>query len=213
MDAANIQLKINHGEAIGALKVGEPCEWFRPYAALIPAVAPAARMGTLLAYFDPDFKFGGKAPNLYGKPVLGALMDRSNTQPGDYLVAGSGTYFIAGQQPLLPTIAVQCSATITVSRPPQPITGRYSGRTEATDVPLLVNWPASVLAGGRTQNTRTDLPGDVQDKGYLVLVPAFPGVSIQTSDRIEDDQGRAFTVSSAERTDLGFRLDAILSAN
>ena len=111
-------------------------------------------------------------------------------------------------------MVVACNRTVTVSRPPQtnaPGLGAYMGRTEATDVVLVRQWPASVLDGGRMEGSRADLPGDVPMRGASVLLP-WPGVVIQTSDRIEDDQGRAFTVASAELTDLGYRIATALSA-
>lgn len=213
IDAATIQARIDRGSGIAAAKLGEACDWRRPVSALAGPVA-ATSLGTTKAWLNPDAAFGRVLPNLYGKPVLGALCDRSLLQVGDYLFAQSGTYFVIAAQPLLATAVVQCTSTITVSRPhgntgagPQP----YGGRTASTDTPLMVGWPVSILASGRTQTGRADLPSDVPNKGMTGLLPSFPGVVLRTSDRIADDQGRAFVISAAELSDLGWRLDLVLS--
>jgi hypothetical protein len=216
MDAAAIQAKINRGAAIAAQKLGETCTWYRPLDALRCVVSEAV-MGTILCYFDPSFQFTAKAPNLYGKPVYGALLDRTKTLPGDYLSAPSGVYFIAGQQPLLPTIAVQCNALVNITRPAGaiPLTpgiNAYSAETAATDQPLMTGWPASLLQGGRTQTSRADLPGEVQNKGFTGLLPYWPGVIFRTADRVSDTTtGKMLTISAAELTDLGWRLDLVLT--
>ena len=213
MDAARIQARINRGEATAARIVGQPFTLHRPAGPSAP-VAPATARGTILAYLDPDPQFQGKRPNLYGKPTWGALMDRTGTLPGDYLVGAQGTFFLIAQQPLLPTAAVECNATVTVSRPAgntAPGKQAYGGRRDSTDAPLITGWPASLLRAGRTIAGKADLPGDVPDGGFEMLLPALPGVTIRTGDRVVDGQGRAFILSSAELTDLGWRAVCVLA--
>ena len=106
MNAAGVQQRINRGWGIAAHKLGEVCDQRRPWQAVNP-LGNEARMGWPMAYFDPDFRFQGLKPNLYGKPIFGVGMDRRGARIGDYLIAPSGTYFLAGMQPLLPTIGVQ----------------------------------------------------------------------------------------------------------
>ena len=213
MDAAGIQRKINRGAGIAAKKLGQVCDQRRPFRAINP-VGEDARMGRVMAHFDPDFKFQAQKPNLYGKPVWGVLLDRHATHVGDYLIGSSGTYYLVGQQPLLPTAAVECNRVVSLKRPGPSLragVNTYSGRTDANDVTYLAGWPVSILTGGRTQAGRADLPGDVPDKGAQLLMPAWPGVTIRTSDMVHDDQGRVFDVSAAELTDLGWRLELVLS--
>ena len=212
MDAAGIQRKINRGAGIAAKKLGQVCDLRRPFRAVQP-ITDEARMGRVMAHFDPDFRFQAQKPNLYGKPLWGVLLDRHATRVGDYLVAPSGTYFLAGLQPLLPTVAVECNRIVSVERPGvamKPGVNAYAGRTDRTDTVLMAGWPASILLGGRAMAGRADLPGDVPDKGAVMLLPFWPGVVIRTSDRITDDLGRAFEVSGPELTDLGWRVELIL---
>lgn len=213
INAALIQAKVNRGEGIAAAKLGEACDWRRP-ASASAGPAPATTRGTLTAWFNPDFRFSARTPNLYGKPLWGALCDRTGLAVGDYLFAPSGTYFVAALQPLLATAVVQCTATISIARPhgnSGPGVQPYGGRTLTTDEPLMAGWPASLLIGGRAIAGRADLPADVPLAGVQALFPAFPGVVIRTSDRVTDDQGRAFAVSASERSDLGWRCELILS--
>ena len=213
VNAVGIQARIDRGSGKAAAKLGEPCDIRRPTSAL-DGPAPYTAIGSLLAWFNPDADFGRVLPNLYNKPVLGALLDRTSLAVGDYLFGQSSTYFVIAMQPLLATAVVQCNCTIAITRPygdmavgPQP----YGGRKIGTDVVLMASWPASVLASGRTQAGRADLPSDVPDKGMACLVPAFLGVMLRTSDRVTDDQGRAFVIAAAELSDLGWRLDLVLS--
>ncbi len=211
---ADIQALINQGSGFGAAVVGAPCDWRRALQA-VNGLGPASRMGMVQAYFDPDYQFMGKKPNLYGHPTWGAFYDRTLTRVGDYLFAPSGTYFVIAQQPLLPTSVVECNATLTITRAvgiDLAHEDQYGGRTDGTDGTLMAGWPASLLLGGRNQAGRADLPGDVQDKGFQALLPLWPGVVPRTSDRVTDtDTGRNFTVGACEITDLGARMDLILS--
>ena len=213
MDAAGIQAKINRGASIASGKLGQPFAWFRAYGSASP-LDPACQMGTLLAYLDPNFTYDGKKPNGYNKPLWGALFDRTLTQGGDYLQGGQGTFFLAAQQPLLPTLAVECNAVISVARPggiDLAHEDSYGGQTMAGDLPLLTRWPASVLAGGRTQAGTSGLPGDAVMKGKELLFPAAPGVLLRVGDLVTTDAGERLTLTAAERTDLGWRASAVLS--
>jgi hypothetical protein len=51
-----------------------------------------------------------------------------------------------------------------------------------------------------------DLPGDSSVSRWTVLLPAHPDIVLQFSDLLTDDLGRSAVVSSAELTDLGWRL-------
>ncbi len=213
MNAAGIQSKINRGSGIASRKLGQPFDWFRAIGATSP-VDPACQMGTLLAYLDPDFLFEGKKPSGYNKLLWGALFDRTLTMPGDYLQGDQGTFFLAAQQPLLPTMAVECNSVISVARPggiDLAHEDSYGGQTAATDVTLMSGWPASVLAGGRTQASLSGLPGDAVMKGKELLFPAPSGVLLRVGDLVTTDAGERLTLSSVELTGLGWRASAVLS--
>ena len=213
MDAVKIQARVDRGYGIAAKKVGQLCEIRRPWRAVQPIGAEAS-LGRIMAFFDPDYKFQARRPSLYGKPLFGVAIDRTDVRIGDYLLGAHDTWFLAGIEPLLPTMGVKCNVVMAVSRPgPVLVPGRnpYSGRTTATDAPMMAGWPASILIGGRTQAGRANLPGDVPDRGAQMLVPWWPGVTMRTSDRVSDDQGRVWNVSEAELTDLGWRVELVLS--
>ncbi len=212
MDGATLQSKAYAGYAKAAQRIGTSFSQYRPSGANNPTAAPARNSSLLASFNAEDFTYG--RPNKYGKPTWFALLDGSQTEPGDYLIgnAGEGTYFIAAQQPLLPILAVQCNRTVSFYRPVSQtqvgaISG-YEGNTPDTQKPLALSWPASVLQGTKGEANKVGLPGDVRSPWWVVLVPNLPGVTLDSSDIIEDDIGRRYIVSSAEQTDLGWRITA-----
>ncbi len=199
---------------------GGACQQFRPVDNTGPT--PATLIGTVTALFDtkPDFKF--TAPSLYAKPEWYGLFDFSATQPGDYLVCGAGTWFVAAIEPLHPPLCIRCNRTLTLKRDAAPPSatgttsfavtiGPYDGRAEATDTVLANGWPGSVLLGtkGESNPEGGRLPADTRAGWWKVLLPTVPGVVLHMGDRIEDDTGRAYIVSSAEMTALGFNITAM----
>jgi len=49
----------------------------------------------------------------------------------------------------------------------------------------------------------------VRTPWWAILMPAWPGVILRTSDIILDELGRKYVVSSAELTDMGWRCTAM----
>jgi hypothetical protein len=84
----------------------------------------------------------------------------------------------------------------------------YEGNTPDTQTPLATGWYASVLQGTKGEKNEVGLPGDVRNPWWLILLPQIPGVTLRTSDLVSDDIGRRYVISSAELTDLGWRLTA-----
>lgn len=214
MDGRGIAAKVAYGYAKSAQKLGLPHTQYRPSGPLRPALSPECRMRTVsfVASATPDATFS--RPNTYGKAALFGLLDARLMQASDYLDGDTGTWFIASLQADAIPLVVQCNATISIVRGAgntaagvQP----YGGRRTSTDVPLMTGWPASVLAGGKQEAGRADLPGDVTMKGYTVLLPAWPGVTLRTSDRIVSSTGEVMTIAQAEVTDLGYRIQATMS--
>jgi hypothetical protein len=137
------------------------------------------------------------------------VFDAAYTQPGDYLVQEQGIWFIAAQQRLLPVLCVQTNRTVSFTRPTAPSNAglnNYGGATTATNMPLLTNWPASVLGVAGRGHPGADLPGDSGVPYWTVLLPAFPGVTLHPSDLVNDDLGRIAVVAAAELTALGWRV-------
>jgi hypothetical protein len=157
-----------------------------------------------------DMTYG--KPNLYGKPLWYALTDGTQTRVGDYLIGNGQTFFIAAQQTILPILAVQCTNTLNILRPQQQEgLGQvgYGGDLDSNEIMLMQQWPASVLQGTKGEKDGAILPGDVRLPWWAILVPAYPGVVIRTADIITDDLDRRFIISSAELTDMGWRMTAM----
>lgn len=211
MDAAKLQARIYAGYAAAAQRIGYPADQYRPGSAVNP-LAPANHLRSLPVSFNAE-DMGYKRPNKYGKPTWFGLLDGRLTQVGDYLVSQQdGTYFIAAQQTALPILLVQCNRTIDVLRPQQQSgvgAAAYGGNTSAGETALMRQWPASVLQGTKGEKNDAQLPGDVRSPWWAILLPAFPGVTLRSADIITDDLARRYVISSAELTDLGWRITAM----
>lgn len=212
MDGATLQGKIYRGYAKAAQKIGQSYNLFRPVSAAAPL---GNQVGTVTAALDSAPSYGFKAPNEYGDATWFALVDDATTQAGDYLINGSGAYFIAGKQFLLPVIVVECNRSLRISR--QAVQGGvgavgYGGLTGANESVVLgaanALWPASILLGGRSQKPDTKLPSDAKQAGWRLLLPPSVPVVIMAGDIAQDDLGRRYMVDAAELTDLGWRLSA-----
>jgi len=153
-------------------------------------------------------------PNKYGKATWYCLADGSLLAVGDYLVQPDGSvFFIAGLQDLLPIFVVGCNRTVDVLRPQQ-LSGvgavGYGGNTAATETSLVTQFAASILQGTKGEKSPVDLPGDVRIPWWAILLPVLPGgVALRTGDIINDDLARRYIISSAELTDLGWRITAM----
>lgn len=206
MDAATLQNRIYKGYGKAAIRIGPVFSQFRPTSVTNPL--GGTPIATLNASFNAmDMKYG--KPNVYGKALWYCLVDGTQMQVGDYLKSASQTFFIAAMQQTLPILAVECNRTLTVHRPAQQgsvgAVG-YGGNTAATETMLMQGWPASVLQGTKGEKNETNLPGDVRTPWWAILMPAFSGVTLRTSDTITDDLSRRYVISSAELTDLGWRI-------
>jgi hypothetical protein len=213
MDATKLQAKINGGYAKAAQRLGLSCGQYRPTSALTAAIAPGNRLRAILASFNAeDMKYS--KPNKYGKATWYCLADGSLLKVGDYLVQPDGSaYFIAGMQLHLPIFVVGCNRTVDILRPQQ-ASGvgavGYGGNIAATETPLVTQFAASILQGTKGEKSPVDLPGDVRIPWWAVLLPVLPGgVSLRTGDIINDDMARRYIISSAELTDLGWRITAM----
>lgn|SRR5574340_498371 len=211
MDGATLQRKLYAGYAKAAQRIGLPTDLYRPGTATNP-LASINKLRTLPASFNAEDMHYSK-PNKYGHPTWWALLDGTLTRVGDYLKNDTdGTYFIAAQQTNLPILVVQCNRTLTVLRPQQQAgVGAlgYGGDTDAGESALMTSWPASVLQGTKGEKEGAVLPGDVRSPWWAVLLPAFAGVTLRSGDIIKDDLARRYIVSSAELTDLGWRMTAM----
>lgn len=199
---------IRRGLGHAARAAGAWCDVFRPHGMAAP-LAPGNRFMRLPAVFAGVQGFAASVA--YGDALWHGVFDAAYTQPGDYLRGEDGVFFIAAQPRLGPVLCVKTNRVLSFSRPAAPqLAGmnRYVGVQEQQAVPLLQDWPASVLTAG--QGGRGALPGDAPASrsdvgGWAVLLPAA-GVVLRPGDLAQDDLGRTGVVSSAELTSLGWRL-------
>ncbi|KAF1009487.1 MAG: hypothetical protein GAK28_00125 [Luteibacter sp.] len=210
MDGVKLQGKVYAGYAQAAKRIGLPFQQYRT-TSTSGAIVPAALIGTVVASFNAqDMKYG--KPNAYGKPLWYCLADGRVLSPGDYLVNAASTYFIAGMQPLLPILAVDCNRMLSFYRPQQQPTvgiGAYGGNTAENQQLIATGFPASVLQGTKGERNEVGLPGDVKTPWWAILLPALPGnAQLRADDVAIDENGRRYVLASAEQTDLGWRLTA-----
>ncbi|GAB3249175.1 hypothetical protein [Chitinimonas naiadis] len=213
MDGQTLQAKIYAGYARSAQHIGLDFDLYRPASIAAPL---SNKVGTLKAAMDSSASYSFKAPNEYGDPTWFALINDATTQPGDYLVNGNGTYFIAGKQFLLPVIVVECNRQVRVSRQPAP-TGvgavGYGGPCgTAGDIDVIGStaggtaWPCSILLKGQREKSLSALPGASSQVGWQILLPPSVAVPLNAGDIATDDLGRRYLLHGAEQSDLGWRL-------
>jgi hypothetical protein len=219
--AQEIQAAVDFGYASAAEVIGYPFGQYRPSGLMAPIV-PGNLLATLPGSFSPDDNRYRRAQG-YAKNTWSALVDGSQTLPGDYLVEVSPTltgqavrtFFIAAQQPLLPILAVDCNEKVTISRPDAPTGVGTGGKKtyggDVTETDFITSWPASVTAGTKGEKSTVSLPGDTRMPWYAILLPNTPGFTVETDDFITTASGLRMEVSSVELTSLGWRLTAELS--
>jgi hypothetical protein len=207
MNPIELQDRIHRGLNAAARAIGADTDAYRP-SGLIEPLAPVNRFLRLRAAFSAeDGKF--KRPNGYGEAIWYGVFDAAYTRLGDYLVQEHTIWFVAAKQRLLPVLCVQTNRMVSFFRPAAPMStgvNTYGGTTTDTNIPLLTNWPASVLGDSAHGHPNTDLPGDGSIPYWTVLLPAYPGVVLLPSDLLTDDLGRNAVVVVAELSSLGWRL-------
>jgi hypothetical protein len=209
MDGAKAQAQAYKGYAQVAKRLGNAFTLYRPISPDM-TVAQIVATNFLASLNAEDMTY--RRPNKYGKPTWFAVMDGSQTQVGDYLIGDTGEYFVAAQQPLLPILVVECNRTLIITRPQTQTqfgaVSDYEGTTAENETILMAGWPASVLQGTKGEKGGVALPGDVRDAWWAILLPLVPGVVLRSGDLIADELGRRYIISSAELSDLGWRLTA-----
>jgi hypothetical protein len=208
MDGLKLQDKIHIGYGKAAKRIGFDYQQFRATSAYNPLTSTALQ--TLSASFTTNFKYS--APNKYGQATWLGLFDGRSFEPGDFLVGHQGTFFIAAMQDTLPIYCVQTNRVVSVLRVGMDAgvgLGGWASDTPANEAILMQGWPASVLQGTKGESNPTNLPGDVRTPWWLILMPAWPGVVLRTSDIVRDELGRKYVISSAELTDMGWRITAM----
>jgi len=209
MTAAKIAAKGAYGYAKLGKVLGQLHSQYRPITAG-PALAPINLVGTLPFLASATADGGFRRPGNWTSPEYFALVDPSRLRAGDYLNGPTGTWFVASLETLTIPMVVQCDVIVTLSRNSGIAPGlnaEYGGDT-APDGTLLADWPASLIGGGVSESGRAALPSDPKRFGGGVCkLPAVPGVTIRSGDRIVVQNGDTFLVAAAFLQDRGWRLE------
>lgn len=208
MDGTKLQAKIYIGYGKAAKRIGFDYQQFRATSANNPLSTTALQ--TLPVSFTTKFTYS--APNKYGEATWLGLFDGRQFTVGDFLVGRQGTFFIAAMQDTLPIYCVQTNRVVDVLRVGMDAgvgLGGWAGGVRADEVPIMQGWPASILQGTKGETNEAKLPQDVKTPWWLILLPAYPGIVLRTSDIIRDDLDRKYMISSAELTDMGWRITAM----
>jgi hypothetical protein len=209
MNGRKLQDRLYLGLGLSARHVGESTDAFRPAGPLRP-LAAENRFLRLPATFTSSYGQYSQT-NQFGNALWYGILDASYTRPGDYLVTAEATYFIASQAPLLPILCARTNRTISIAQPDVQanIAGNaYGGYTSGGSTVLMADWPASILAEGRSSHSTADLPTDQGTPYWNVLVPSPVGVVLSPGNIITDDLGRTAIISGSELTNLGWRIIA-----
>jgi hypothetical protein len=207
MDAQYLEDRIAWAGNLVARRIGTQADAFRPDGPDHP-MAPRNRYLRLHAAFSTTpasfTQTGG-----FGTAICYGHFDLAYTRPGDYLVQGSRTYFIAAQERLQPVLCVRTNRTLTIRRTAAPSSvgsNVYGGLTPEGTVPVLQGWPASVLGMATSGVPQTGLPTDISMPQWTVLLPSTGKVKISSTDLVSDEDGMRGTVVVAESTHLGWRM-------
>jgi len=200
-----LQQKIWAGYRKSAERLGVPCQLYRPQSPG-PVRAGENELESLPIFVQP---YGSSdRPQGYGENAWKLFADGAKLAVGDYLAADGRIWFVAALQPLLPLLAILCPRIISgwrAGRPADPLFPGYGGAEGGVD-PLFSGWPASILQGGKGDRSEAGLPEDIRAPWWAICLPAIPTVILRTGDRLSDDLGRMYLISSAELSDLGWRL-------
>ncbi len=209
MNGRKLQDRLYLGLGLSARHVGLSADAFRPSGPFQPLAARNRFLRLPATFTSSPGQYN--RTNEFGNMLWYGVFDASYTKPGDYLVTGGATYFVASQAPLLPILCARTNRTISIARPnvQANIAGNaYGGYMLGSSIILMADWPASILGEGRTSRSTADLPTDQGTPYWNVLVPSLVGVVLSPGDIITDDLGRTAVISGSELTDLGWRIIA-----
>jgi hypothetical protein len=209
MDAAKLDQRIYGGYAKAAQRIGYESKLYRPSFSAEPLNEVNHIRSIFTSYNAEDMRYG-KAQK-YGKAVWFGLFDGRLTQVGDYLKNDKdGTFFIASQDTALPILVVKCDRIATILRPQQQSgVGAlgYGGNTDAGETELMTDWPCSILIESRGDRG-VNLPGDVRDPWWTILLPKYESAGLRSGDIVKDDLDRRYVINSAELSGMGWRITA-----
>ncbi|ONG55738.1 hypothetical protein BKE38_08710 [Pseudoroseomonas deserti] len=198
-----IRDRISLGWAKLAQLFGHPYTLVRP----LPGSADLSAVEdvqALKAHFDRDPQFRGIKPALWNDRNEYATLT-AKVEVGDYLVGEVATYFIATQADITPATAVRCNEKITISRPASKA-GMAAHMGNTAPVLLAKAWPVRMTTASKGDSPLAGVPEAGKQSSKDILMPAIPGVAIQTSYEVRDSKGAKWRINAIEETHLGLRL-------
>ncbi len=210
MDGVRLADRLAYGAGCAARRVGFLHDAYRPAGPVEPLDLANRFMRLCVALVLPGGSVGG--PGGFGVPFRQGWADWSYLQVGDYLAGPEGAMFVAAIEPPKPMLVVMTNAVVTLARPggaSQAGLSGYGAVTVATEMLLLSGFPASLLAGGTGDRTRTGMPDDGKVPGFSVLLPVVAGVTPQVADILTNERGERYAVNSVEETGGVWRLSCV----
>ena len=209
-----IQAAVDYGFQIAANIVGIPHLHYRPITATNPISVTNQLVNQSVLIDRHSGKFKYEVPEVHGKPYRDAILDVIACKNGDYLIStvDGNISFISSIEPLEYTTIIKCNRTVSLTRMiTTPVFGTvgHGGTTAQTIVAGY--WPCSVLQGTKGEHSVITLPRDTRQPWFSILLPLIPGVILETEDDLIDDLGQHYEISSAEQTEMGWRLSAELA--
>lgn len=212
MNLDRVQDRLARGMGRAAFAIGERYALFRPKGPGAP-LRPETLALHLKVALHGAARSWQQSPG-YGDALWSAVLDTAYSRPGDYLQGPLGTFFIAAQPPLLPTLCVITNRILTVTRPDGALAAGvngYGGVQRAEQMLLLDHWPASALMARAGSHHGGELPGEPGPPTWTVLLPRTTEPDcgpLRPGDLVSDDSGFEAVITTAEANDLGWRLNA-----
>lgn len=199
--------KVRWADNVAARVIGQQAIAYRPCSAWKPLDTAAAYIRIPAAF--TTLGGGLKRPPGYEIGLCTGIYDASYTRPGDYLVLGDRSWFIASQEAFVPNLCVETNCLVSFGRVQSPSSsgaGAYAGITAAATVAITGKWPANITGLSSSGRDAAGLPTGTPESSWTVLLPPIPSVILTVSDTMTDDLGRSGIVFAAELTRLGWRL-------
>jgi len=214
MRQREVQAKIGRAAGIVADHLGDVCELYRARGGARP-VGDACRVGSKLIYFAVATSQPADLARFGGGAWL-ATLDGSDVSVGDYFVGPVGVFFVVACEPLKPVLCVKTTRTVSIFRTMGSMAagvGSYSGVQRSSMMPLLIEWPVSVLTQAPGATDYAGLPNAGTSSRTTILLPRLANdlPTPRPGDLAYDDQGFAYSVESSEQSDFGCRLSMRLT--
>jgi len=202
---AYVQDRVDYGYGKAALKIGETVTIYRPSSGINPISGPNVVGVTYLSY-NVDWSY--MKANKPGNAIYQLIIDGHLIQPFDYLVYSKATFYVDEREPIAPVNGVLCNRIVNITRPIadySPGANPYGGYEKNNILTIMESAPISVLQKGRGSTNAYKLPLDTKSPGYILMVPALPGVELRIGDLIDDDRGVRIALTNVEKSEFGFR--------